>query len=99
MYTSIMQDSNIRKLLADSAQHSVAISKKAYKVSKQSGFISAVGAIDIYCGIREEEYKCEDTVSLMRSYKAGKGEGSKTDHKLEKFRQLLLAELEIDDDQ
>ena len=54
MYTSIMQDSNIRKLLADSAQHSVAISKKAYKVSKQSGFISAVGAIAIYCGIREK---------------------------------------------
>ena len=54
MYTSIMQDSNIRKLLADSAQHSVAISKKAYNVSKQAGFISAVGAISIYRGIREK---------------------------------------------
>ena len=35
----------------------------------------------------------------MRSYKAGKGEGSKTHHKLEKFRRLLLVELEMDDDQ
>ena len=99
MYTSIMQDSNIRKLLTDSAQHSVAISKRAYNVSKHAGFISAVWAIDIYCGIREKDCECEDTVSLMRSYKAGKGEGSKTDHKLEKFRRLLLVELEMDDDQ
>jgi hypothetical protein len=32
-------------------------------------------------------------------FQAGKEEGSKTDHKLEKFRQLLRAELEMDDDQ
>ena len=49
MYTSIMQDSNIRKLLTDSAQHSVAISKRAYNVSKHAGFISAVWTINIYC--------------------------------------------------
>ena len=69
MFTATQVDHEIRQVLAHSAQHTVAVSKRCYNVSLHVGLHCAKAALDIYAELRDCNYAFDSKVVIKRSYR------------------------------